>query len=116
MSEPLLHHRVSGNMNFVISKGEPTLPAGTINNYKLSCGEFSDQIGFQNGPVNGSPNGFSIEAVLETCLIRLQALNSGKFECIHNHIAIEKLRGAIDTLNARTEERNERGVEGTNQA
>lgn len=113
MSEATFRHHTGGSMDFKICEGEPTLPAGKINNYLLKAGSFEDQISFQNGPANGIPNGFSIEVVLEVCMLRLQGFNQGEFECTANHVAIEKIAGAIDALKDRTADRKGRGVIGT---
>lgn len=116
MSEGTLRHHTGRSMDFDIVPGPPTAPAGTVDSFILTSGGFQDTVKFQSGTVNGDPNGLSTEALLEVCMIRLQTLNQGKFQCRNNFIAIEKIGHAIDALNDRTKERDSRGVLGTEQA
>lgn len=60
-------------------------------------------------------DGTTIENVLGVALARVQFLN-GKFSCCENSLAITKIEEALMWLNKRTEDRKERGVEGTHQA
>lgn len=117
MSEGTLrHHTGRSMMDFNIVQGPPTQPAGTVDSFILTSGGFQETIKFQSGVVNGDPNGLSTEALLEVCMIRLQTLNQGKFQCRNNFIAIEKIGHAIDALTDRVKERADRGVLGTNEA
>lgn len=116
MSEGTLRHHTGRSMDFDIVAGQPTLPAGTVDSFVVSSGKFQDTIKFQSGTVNGDPNGLSTEALLEVCMIRLRAMNQGKYECLNNFLAIEKIGMAIDALTDRTKERAERGVLGTDEA
>lgn len=75
-------------------------------------------ITWQNGPLGRGaervePNGAQVEDVLKAGLGRLQAFQDTKHKCRHNALAITKIEEAIHWLNARTAEREERGVEGT---
>jgi hypothetical protein len=116
MTEVAFRHHTGRSMDFNIEAGPPSNPAGTVDTFIVSSGTFVDMIKFQSGTVNGDPNGLSTEALLEVCMIRLQTLNQGKHECGFNHVAIEKIGGAIDALKERAYERAKRGVLGTEKA
>lgn len=58
--------------------------------------------------VNGTTN----EEVLEVLIHRVKELNK-KFPCDENEMAIRNLEGALVWLNLRTQDRVNRGVEGT---
>ena len=71
-------------------------------------------IEFQDGPPpQVGINGVSIEALLQICKHRLEAFQATKFSCDFNANAIEGIDSALESLNARTAERQSRGVEGT---
>lgn len=116
MTEVVFRHHTGRTMDFNITAGPATMPAGTVDSFTLQSGGFQDTIKFQSGTVNGDPNGLSIEALLEVCMIRLESLNQGKHENTFNHIAITKIGGAIDVLKERTQDRDNRGVLGTEKA
>ncbi len=59
-------------------------------------------------------DGTTLEEMLKVTVGRLALLND-KFPCRENAIAITKLQEALMWLNARTENRKARGVEGTHQ-
>lgn len=79
-------------------------------------------INWQNGPLGrGSerhePNGAFVEGVIEAARQRIdfyQKASGGKFACRENALAITKLEEALHWLNARTQAREKRKVEGTN--
>jgi len=60
-------------------------------------------------------DGVTNEEVLAVLIHRLEVLNMKMF-CFENDMALSSLKGALSWLNARTEERTKRGVEGTHQA
>jgi len=69
-------------------------------------------IDFQKGPVkSNSPNGLTNEALLAILIHRTEHLNT-LFPCTQNRHAINHMRMALELLEARTNERMERGVEG----
>lgn len=71
---------------------------------------------FQNGPIaEHGVNGLTQEALLAIVADRLNSFQNGPFACLANEIALEKIQEAIEVLHARTKERMQRGVEGTNQ-
>lgn len=72
-------------------------------------------IRFQNGPIKEvGVNGISNEVLLAIVRDRLEGFQSGQFACIHNQIALDDVVSAMGALHARTVERLERDVEGTN--
>lgn len=78
-------------------------------------------IGWQNGPLGRDgdrqePNGAFVETVLAAALQRLefyQTANQGKFQCLENSIAITHIGEALLWLDRRTQDRENRKVEGT---
>ena len=72
-------------------------------------------ISFQNGPIKEvGVNGCHQEDLIAICIHRLQGFQSGDFKCRENALAITKLEEALHWLKHRTDDRIERGVEGTN--
>ena len=72
------------------------------------------KINFQEGPVKESGiNGCHNEDVLAVVLDRLQSFQSGAYRCRENDIAITKIEEALLWLEKRTNDRINRGVEGT---
>lgn len=61
------------------------------------------------------PNGAFVENVLYACIDRLQYFQNSKFANQYNADAIHHIETAIAELNARTAEREARGVEGKHQ-
>lgn len=78
-------------------------------------------INWQNGPLGRGtdrqePNGAFVEGVIEAARQRIdfyQKASGGKFACRENALAITKLEEALHWLNARTQAREKRAVEGT---
>ena len=77
------------------------------------------KIDWQDGPLNKvSEKGAFVETVIAACIERLrffQTAFDGWFACRQNALAITKLEEALHWLDARTKERQTRGVEGTHQ-
>ena len=76
------------------------------------------EIEWQNGPlavdgVRREPNGAFVEDVIAAALGRIQHYQSTKFKCRENALAITKLEEALHWLDARTRDRERRGVEGS---
>ena len=71
---------------------------------------------FQNGPIKEfGTNGLTQEVLLAVLIDRLEGFQSGPFACDENAEALFHLKRAVSFLNARTEKRVERGVEGTHE-
>ena len=75
-------------------------------------------ISWQNGPlaVDGErkePNGAFVETIIAAAIARLKFYQESKFMSAYNEAAIEHLTDALDALEARTADREARGVEGT---
>lgn len=69
-------------------------------------------IKFQDGPLKDGRNGLTVEEVIMEIVKRISLYNS-KVPCRENIYALEYLNSALNSLEARTEDRKERGVEGT---
>lgn len=78
------------------------------------------QITWQKGPIvvdgeRTESNGCFVETVIAAALQRLEHYQGSKFRCRENALAITKLDEALHWLNARTADREARGVEGTHE-
>lgn len=81
---------------------------------KTVAGEFG-HVHFQKGPVKeNGVNGCFQEDLIAIVIDRLQCFQSGDFACRENALALTKLEEALHWLNHRTNDRQARGVEGTN--
>ena len=70
-------------------------------------------IKFQDGTVkDNGVNGLQVEEALLQCIKRISELNA-KVPCPENCYAMEAIHRAIQELEVRTKDREERGVEGT---
>jgi hypothetical protein len=84
-----------------------------------SPGSFSDtdvfaRVSFQNGPIKeNGVNGCHQEDLLAIVIDRLQCFQKGEFACRENAIALTKVEEALMWLRKRTQDRIDRGVEGT---
>ena len=77
-------------------------------------------IEWQNGPLGRDadrkePNGAFVEDVLRAVIDRIKFYQGTKFNCRENAIALTNCETALLWLEARTREREARGVEGTHQ-
>jgi hypothetical protein len=74
------------------------------------------KVSFQNGPVKEfGVNGCHNEDLIAIVIDRLQGFQAGEFACRDNAVALTKLEEALMWLRKRTQDRLDRGVEGTNQ-
>lgn len=72
-------------------------------------------VNFQNGPVKEfGVNGCHQEDLLAIVIDRLESFQEGPFSCRENALALTKIQEAMHWLNHRTKDRDQRGVEGTN--
>ena len=70
---------------------------------------------FQNGPIKEfGVNGVMNEDLIAIVIDRMRGFQSGDFACRDNGLALTKLEEALMWLRNRTNERELRGVEGTN--
>lgn len=86
--------------------------------YTTDTGNLATQVlSFQRGPVGAAGiNGITHELLLHVLIDRLESFQAGKQAWrTYNQEALEQLQQALRTLNARTAEREQRGVEGTNE-
>lgn len=91
------------------------------NYYKISANPespdymepFDIHLHFQDGPAAEGVNGLTNEALLKVLIHRTKILDS-QFPSEHNKQAIAALESALAALNARTADRQARGVEGLN--
>lgn len=69
---------------------------------------------FQKGPIKeNGVNGCHHEDLIAIVIDRLQSFQESEYKCRENAIAITKLEEALMWLRKRTEDRINRGVEGT---
>jgi hypothetical protein len=81
-------------------------------------------IRWQDGPLGRGadrkePNGAFVETVISALIQRMefyQRAHDGKFFCVENMRCIAKLKSALEALEARSREREGRGVEGAHEA
>lgn len=72
------------------------------------------QIQFQKGPIKeAGVNGVMNEDVIAMVIDRLQSFQESEYKCRENAVAITKLEEALMWLRKRTQDREDRGVEGT---
>lgn len=76
---------------------------------------------FQKGPIDKvndrlAPNGTLIETLLLVAKARLEFYQASEFKCAANAKAINYINEALAELDARTQDRIDRGVEGKYQA
>ena len=81
-------------------------PDGTLRFQPVVFYEMKEDGSFDNGTM--------LEEMLRVSIERLQDLNS-RFACRENSIVITKMQEALMWLNARTADRESRGVEGKHQ-
>lgn len=85
----------------VVKDGEPAKMLGVVS--------------FQNGPIKEfGVNGVMNEDLIAIVIDRMRCFQSGDYACRDNAIALTKLEEALMWLRHRTDEREARGVEGTN--
>jgi hypothetical protein len=101
--------------------------SSTPNGYSEACGQWGvakivvqgttqAKIHFQDGPAaECGHNGVQCEEVIQILIDRYRMLNTHR-PCRDNSIVITKLQEALFWDRARTEDREARGVEGTNES
>lgn len=87
----------------------PTMPLNGVDDFTPFA-----VVDFQNGPIKeNGVNGCHQEDLLAIVLDRLRSFQAGEYSCRENALAITKIEEAMHWLNHRTNERLNRGVEGT---
>lgn len=74
-------------------------------------------ISWQNGPLGRGkdrkePNGAFVEDIIKVVIERLEFYQESQFACEQNQKALGPLHAALTCLNNRTQDREQRGVEG----
>lgn len=117
MREITTHHNNRANTELNLVAVDEPGPGGANHVYAIYVGDFKmAELVFQNGPIlEAGVNGLTHEVLLAVILDRLSAFQQGDFRCRENALAITKLEEAIHWLNHRTQDRINRGVEGTHQ-
>ncbi len=89
-------------------------PDGTLDIEKTANDRHGFTVRFQNGPIKeAGVNGVSNEALLAIVEDRLRGFQSGPYACFANEASLICVQIALGWLKNRTQERVERGVEGT---
>lgn len=74
------------------------------------------EIDFQDGPIKEvGTNGITQEVLLTILIDRLEGFQTSKYANGYNETALAHCKEALAALNARTAEREKRGVEGTHE-
>lgn len=115
------HHTNECNKAITISADERDQKnGGASHEYIITIlgedGEVDDQLAleFQRGPIKEvGTNGITHEVLLAVLIDRLEGFQAGPYANVHNAVALGHVRAAFDALEARTREREARGVEGT---
>jgi hypothetical protein len=70
-------------------------------------------IAFQKGSLQENEvNGCFMEDLITICIDRLEAFQAGDFQCVENAMALDSLKSALRSLDTRTNDRQDREVEG----
>lgn len=101
----------------VIAKDKPG--QGNANHHydieAVASGVVLGVVSFQDGPIKEvGVNGVMNEDLIAIVIDRMRGFQSGEYACRDNEIALTKLEEALMWLRNRTNEREARGVEGTN--
>lgn len=101
----------------VIVKDDPGA-GGANHHYEILSIDTNEEfawVDFQNGPVKqNGVNGCFQEDLLAIVVDRLESFQKGPFACTQNELALTSIQKAMYWLNHRTEDRQDRGVEGEN--
>ena len=94
-----------------IHNGNPT--GGFFNSVGIQIDWQNEALGRDSD--RKEPNGAFVETVIEAALQRINFYQCTQFACRENALAITKLEEALHWLNHRTQQREQRNVEGTHQ-
>jgi len=110
-------HKINGfNENIKVYAIDNPGSGNAHHEYGIESGsrDSAVHIYFQNGPIKEvGTNGISNESLLAVVIDRLQCFQTSEFSCRENSLALTKLEEALHWLKHRTEQRIQRGVEGT---
>ena len=99
-------------------KDEPN-GSGACHHYEILSVDTNEEfawVDFQKGPVKeNGVDGCFMEDLLAIVIDRLEGFQSGDFRCRENALALTKIQEAMHWLNHRTQDRQNRGVEGKNE-
>lgn len=117
----LTDHKVNGaNNQLEISVLDEPGAGGANHEYEIAPENSTVcfcEIRFQNGPIKeAGVNGVTQEALLAIVADRLRSFQAGPYACRENALALTKIEEAQHWLQARTQKRMARGVEGTQEA
>jgi len=98
---------------------EPALGCGANHKYEIVLVENRNivacNVNFQDGPIKeAGVNGIHNEDLIAIVIDRMRGFQSGDYACRDNDLALTKLEESLFWLRNRTNEREARGVEGTN--
>lgn len=113
--------RKIGNSRYtqVIVQDEPNEKSKACHSYVVVPADNHNSLAFahihfQEGPIKeAGVNGCHNEDLLEIVIDRLQGFQNSEYKCRENAIALTKIEDALLWLNKRTQDRQDRGVEGT---
>lgn len=103
---------------------QPFEATNNVDDEDNPAGGYASGVGFsiswQNGPlvVDGErrePTGAFVETILAVVKQRIEHYQESRFACSENAQALEHIEAALESLDSRTKDREERGVEGTHE-
>ena len=97
--------------HFTDAEGNPT--GGTTSGTGISISWQNGQLG--RGVDRKEPNGAFVEGVLQAAVDRIKFYQSSKFSCRENAVALTYMETALLWLQKRTQDREDREVEGTHE-
>lgn len=103
----------TGDNRHVLAVDKPG-PGGACHNYVIAADGYQEgYVHFQKGPVHENGyNGCMMEDLLAIVKDRLESFQTGPYPCRENATALDMVTAALAWLTIRTENRQERGVEG----
>jgi hypothetical protein len=124
MTREVFHHKGSALNNSTRITADARDENGGSHHYRIDLIGGAPETGgvqfdlppFQKGPLlEAGFNGISDEALLGILIDRLEGFQEGPYRSRYNALAVTELEEAMHWLNARTADRQKRGVEGTHQ-
>jgi len=111
------HHTNESNRAITITADDRDPNNGNASHhYEADCAKVCHIFDFQRGPIaEVGVNGITNEVLLAIVIDRLEGFQSSKFANPYNQSALDSIVMALHALEARTKEREARGVEGTHE-